>query len=128
MKVETERKWAELTPDEKRAERFKRWQTPPEINFVSPEAEQSYQARQKRLADAYQMKEPDRVPVQLRFGTGPAYYAGTARDIKEYCRQLIEHCAPGGGYILSTGATVNKAPAENMRAIMEAAKEYGVYK
>ncbi len=78
--VERDKKWAELTPEEKKAERFKRWLPPPDIHFVSPEAEQAYHVRKKRLADAYQMKAPDRVPVQLPFGTTPAYYAGT--DLK----------------------------------------------
>jgi uroporphyrinogen-III decarboxylase len=53
---------------------------------------------------------------------------GTARDVKESCRRLIETCAPGGGYILSGGATATEARPENLKAFMEAAKEYGVYK
>jgi len=53
---------------------------------------------------------------------------GTPESIKEYCRKLIEDCAPGGGYMLSAGSEVHKAPQENVRAMMEAAKEYGVYK
>jgi uroporphyrinogen-III decarboxylase len=52
---------------------------------------------------------------------------GTAKDVKEYCRRLIETCAPGGGYILAGGATATETNAENLRAFMEAAKEYGVY-
>jgi uroporphyrinogen-III decarboxylase len=53
---------------------------------------------------------------------------GTAKQVKEACRKLIEACAPGGGYILSGGASGAEAPAENLRAFMEAAKEYGVYR
>ena len=56
MTMAEDGKWAELTPDEKRAERFKRWLAPTEINFISPEAEQSYKARQQRLADAYRLR------------------------------------------------------------------------
>lgn len=55
-------------------------------------------------------------------------YTGTAREMKEYCRQLIETCAPGGGFILSGGSTFDMAKPENMHAMMDAAKEYGVYK
>jgi hypothetical protein len=47
--------------------------------------------------------------------------------VKEYCRKLIETCAPGGGYILTGGASSAEAKAENLRAMMEAAKEYGKY-
>jgi uroporphyrinogen-III decarboxylase len=53
---------------------------------------------------------------------------GTAKEVKEHCRKLIETCAPGGGYILAGGATATEARPENLRAMMEAAKEYGVYK
>ena len=52
---------------------------------------------------------------------------GTAKEVKECCRKLIETCAPGGGYVLSGGAMATEAKAENLRAFMEAAKEYGVY-
>jgi uroporphyrinogen-III decarboxylase len=71
-----EKKWEELTPEEKREERFRRWLTPPDIEFSSLEAEEAYHARLKRLADAYQMKEPDRVPVRLPFDALPAKWAG----------------------------------------------------
>jgi uroporphyrinogen-III decarboxylase len=52
---------------------------------------------------------------------------GTAREVKESCRNLIEVCAPGGGYILAGGAAASEITAENLRAFMEAAKEYGTY-
>jgi uroporphyrinogen-III decarboxylase len=71
-----DKRWAELTPEGKRKERFKWWLEPPDINFSSPQAEKAYYARIRRLADAYLMKEPDRVPVQLPFGVMPAYWAG----------------------------------------------------
>jgi uroporphyrinogen-III decarboxylase len=52
---------------------------------------------------------------------------GTPASVKEYCRKLIETCAPGGGYVLSGGATATEASPANLRAFMQAAKEYGVY-
>jgi uroporphyrinogen-III decarboxylase len=54
--------------------------------------------------------------------------AGTPMEVKEYCRNLIETCAPGGGYILAGGcsATETKNP-DNFRVYMEAAVEYGTY-
>jgi uroporphyrinogen-III decarboxylase len=55
--------------------------------------------------------------------------SGTPREVKERCRTLIEICGKGGGYMLSSGtADVTEARADNVRAMMEAAKEYGVYK
>ncbi len=54
-------------------------------------------------------------------------YTQTPQAIKEYCRKLIEVCAPGGGYILSLGSGIDKCDPANLQAIIEAAKEYGVY-
>jgi uroporphyrinogen-III decarboxylase len=53
---------------------------------------------------------------------------GTPQEVKERCRRLIEICAPDGGYILTGGATMDRGNADNLRAVMEAAKEFGVYK
>jgi hypothetical protein len=55
-------------------------------------------------------------------------HTGTPRDVKEHCRKLIETCAPGGGYILTGAAGMNQGNPDILRAIMEAAKEYGIYK
>jgi uroporphyrinogen-III decarboxylase len=53
---------------------------------------------------------------------------GTPAEVKEHSRKLIETCGRGGGYILCSGAANVDAKIENLRAIVEAAKEYGVYK
>ncbi len=60
------------------------------------------------------------VPSSLMVTGGP-------KDVKEYCRKLIEVCAPGGGFILAGGAHVDQGNPDNLRAMMEAAKEYGTY-
>ncbi len=60
--------------------------------------------------------------------TAAQLYTSTPQAIKEYCRQLIEVCGKGGGYILSLGSSVDKCNPENLQAMIEAAKEYGVYK
>jgi uroporphyrinogen-III decarboxylase len=52
---------------------------------------------------------------------------GTPREVKEYCRKLIEVCGEGGGFILTGGASIDKGPADNLRAMTEAVMEYGVY-
>jgi hypothetical protein len=38
---------------------------------------------------------------------------GSPADVKEYCRKLIETCAPGGGYILAAGCTPENPKLEN---------------
>ena len=53
---------------------------------------------------------------------------GTPEDVKKQCRKLIEECGQGGGYILSAGAIADNPKLENLRAMVEAVKEYGVYR
>jgi uroporphyrinogen-III decarboxylase len=52
---------------------------------------------------------------------------GSAAEVKECCRKLIETCAPGGGYLLGGGAGATETCPENLRAFMEAAQQYGTY-
>jgi hypothetical protein len=52
---------------------------------------------------------------------------GKPEEVKERCRQLIEICAPGSGYMMTAGAWMDIGNVENLRAMMEAVKEYGVY-
>lgn len=59
--------------------------------------------------------------------TGSLMCKGTPEDVEKYCRWLIDTCAPGGGYILSMGISVDKANPENFQAMIKTAKKYGVY-
>jgi uroporphyrinogen-III decarboxylase len=72
-----EKNWANLTWQEKREERFKRWLSPQNIKFVNFEAETLYKQRVTRFIKAIKLEEPDRVPVILPTGNFPAYHAGT---------------------------------------------------
>ncbi|MBN2419241.1 MAG: hypothetical protein JXL81_07640 [Deltaproteobacteria bacterium] len=77
-----EKNWSNLTPDEKREERFKRWLSPEGINFISTDAERLYKERLRRVIDAIKLKEPDRVPTFCGCGHAPARYAGyTAKEV-----------------------------------------------
>jgi len=53
---------------------------------------------------------------------------GTPEQVKEKCRQLIDTCATGGGYIMANGAAIDKVKPENLKAMIDFTKEYGVYK
>ncbi len=53
---------------------------------------------------------------------------GTAKQVKDYCKKLIADCAPGGGFILAGGASIDNGKIENLKAMMDAAAEYGAYK
>ena len=52
---------------------------------------------------------------------------GTPKQVKEYCRKLIEVCGEGGGFILTGGASIDKGNPDNLRAMTEAVMEYGIY-
>jgi len=163
-----EKKWADLTPAEKREQRYQWWLNP-DIKFSSPEAEKKYKERALRFIQAYRVEKPDKVPVSLPVQNRPAYLAGNEfakgevawlfdktdmvkakqilgktccisgnvpssmvvtgdyKMVKEYCRKVIETCAPGGGFILAGGAQVDEGNPENLRAMLDAAKEYGKY-
>jgi hypothetical protein len=83
-----EKKWEELSPDEKQEAMFQRWLSPKDpagndLQFQSPEAEKAYKERVTRIKDAIQMKKsPDRVPACPLPGFFPVYYAGmTPREV-----------------------------------------------
>jgi len=69
--------WKELTPEEKREERLKRWLSPVGVKFNNAGARKAYEQRVTRFIKAIKLEEPDRVPVILPAGTFPIYYAGT---------------------------------------------------
>ena len=52
---------------------------------------------------------------------------GTPEDVTNSVKKLIADCAPGGGYIMMSGAVIEDIPPENMRAMIDATKEYGKY-
>jgi uroporphyrinogen-III decarboxylase len=53
---------------------------------------------------------------------------GEPKDVKEYCRKLIQEVGKGGGFVLSAGSVADNPKLENLQAIMEAVREYGYYK
>jgi uroporphyrinogen-III decarboxylase len=53
---------------------------------------------------------------------------GTAEQVKACCKDLIDYCGEGGGYILSSGTQLDDAKEETVKAMVDFTKEYGVYK
>jgi uroporphyrinogen-III decarboxylase len=51
----------------------------------------------------------------------------TPQQIEEHCKWLIENIGKGGGFILDAGVALDDAKPENVRAMFEATREYGVY-
>ena len=68
--------WSNLTWQEKREARFKKWLYAPGVEFNSPEAKKKYRERVTRFIKVIKLEEPDRVPVMLPTGYYPAVYAG----------------------------------------------------
>ncbi|MEI6972955.1 MAG: uroporphyrinogen decarboxylase family protein [bacterium] len=59
---------------------------------------------------------------------GPVAY-GTPAEVTEYCRRTLEIMMPGGGYCFApTHALQDNSPTENVLAMYEAARKYGVYR
>jgi len=68
--------WAKLTPEQKRQKRLQRMAGAQGMSFPTREAEKAYKVRMQRMVDVYNIKEPDRVPVNLPVGNLPLKMAG----------------------------------------------------
>jgi hypothetical protein len=53
--------------------------------------------------------------------------AGTPDDITSYCRKLIDHVGKDGGFIMDASAHLTDAKPENVRAMFDSTREYGIY-
>lgn len=69
--------WAQMTPAQKREYRINNFLNP-SIPFVSPEAAQRYKVRAQRMVDAYNVTEPDQVPIMLPVGSLPLILHGVS--------------------------------------------------
>ena len=84
------KEWSELSADEKMHQRFNRWLSPDNVDFISPEAEAMYKKRVSRLIDVITLKEPDRVPVIIAPAHVPARYSGyTVREVMYDSEKLV---------------------------------------
>jgi hypothetical protein len=84
-----EKQWSEMTWQEKREVRFKKWLNPTDVKFNSPEAAKKYKASATRMIKAIKMEIPDRVPVHLATGSIVAYNAGlTLQDVLYDCEKI----------------------------------------
>jgi hypothetical protein len=54
--------------------------------------------------------------------------AGTAGEVKAYCKNLIDVVGKGGGYMMANGTSMDDGKPEAVHAMIDFTKEYGVYK
>jgi uroporphyrinogen-III decarboxylase len=77
-----EKQWSEMTWQERREERFKKWLSHPGATLPSAEVEKKYKERLTRMIKAIKMEIPDRVPMHLAANSFVAYNAGhTLKDV-----------------------------------------------
>jgi hypothetical protein len=76
--------WAQLTPAQKREYRLNRFLNPTNVKFIGPEAEKAYKKRAQRYVDAFNVKEPDRIPVNLPVGELPNILHGVSMHTAMY--------------------------------------------
>ncbi|MDR1658344.1 MAG: hypothetical protein LBT47_12485 [Deltaproteobacteria bacterium] len=79
-------------------------------------------------SDIFKAKKLARDKVCLR-GNIPVtiMMKGTPDDVRAYCKKLIDEVAPGGGFMMDTGVNIGDAKSENVKAMFEVTREYGVY-
>jgi hypothetical protein len=53
---------------------------------------------------------------------------GTVQDVKDRCKKLIDVVGKDGGYIMSHGCQMDNLRPENLKAMIDFAREYGVYR
>ena len=53
---------------------------------------------------------------------------GSTQQAIDYTKKLIDTCGKDGGYIMANGAFFDEVKWDNLRAIVDTIKEYGVYK
>jgi hypothetical protein len=53
---------------------------------------------------------------------------GTVRQVKDYCKNLIDTVGQGGGFILSPRSSTDEVKPENLKAMIDFTQEYGVYR
>ena len=54
--------------------------------------------------------------------------SGTPDDVRAYCKKLIDSVGKGGGFIMDSAVMLVEAKPENLKAMIDFTKEYGVYR
>ncbi len=49
---------------------------------------------------------------------------GSVGEVEEYCKNLIQYCGKGGGFILTNGSSIDNAKPENVKAMCDSVKKF----
>jgi len=60
--------------------------------------------------------------------SGPMMNIGSPEEVKDYCKKVIDVVGKDGGFIMGVALPLITAKPENVKALVEFTKEYGVYK
>lgn len=78
----------------------------------------------------------DMAQVQKKFGSWAAYggnvsgsllYTGTVKQVEDNVKYLIDTCGADGGFAIAPGVVLDHAKPENLHAMFDTTKSYGVY-
>lgn len=54
--------------------------------------------------------------------------SGTPDDVRAHCKHLIDTVGKDGGFIMDTAVMLDEARPENLKAMIDFTKEYGIYR
>jgi uroporphyrinogen-III decarboxylase len=52
---------------------------------------------------------------------------GTPEQVRQYCKKLIDTAGKDGGFIMDSSTGLDDAKPENVKAMFQITREYGVY-
>jgi hypothetical protein len=53
---------------------------------------------------------------------------GSPQNVKDYCKELIDVVGKGGGFIMAPRSAIDEVKPENLKAMIDFTREYGVYR
>ena len=56
----------------------------------------------------------------------PLLQFGTVKDVEDYCKDLIQYCGKGGGFILTNGSSTDTADPKLVKAMCDSVKKFNV--
>ena len=86
-------------------------------------------ARLRMLLQGIKKEYGNQICLRGGISTQKTLANGSVQDVKDETKRIIDHLAPGGGYILSPGHPVlqDEVPIKNVIAMYETAYDFGFY-